>query len=145
MAHHWNNPLHLWCRKGFYTQVNQFIRTCKDLPSHLAHHQGVHGYTPLHEAAIGGHSDILDLLLQYGGDVNCLTYTSSSTPLHLAAFGHHKSCIMLLLAYGADDTLIDNDNKTPLQMTRLTGNDFRKLQNSAGDLTMLSQTLHCVI
>ena len=126
-----NNPLHVWCREGNYEKISQFIKACEDLPSQMAHHQGVYGHTPLHVAASSGHLNILELLLHHGGDVNCLTNTGH-TPLHLAASGHHIECIMLLLAYGADDSIVDNSGKAPLQTAKLRGNKMKKLVKSAG-------------
>ena len=159
---HKESTLHVFCREGNYEQISQFIKTCEDLPSQLACYQGLVGYTPLHEAASSGHLNVLELLLQHGSDVNCLTNTgctplhlaainghlnslklllhcgsfvnfrtnSGHTPLHLAASGHHTDCIMLLLAYGADDSIVDENRKRPLQISKYK--DQKKLINSIG-------------
>ncbi|RYO58326.1 hypothetical protein AA0116_g7349 [Alternaria tenuissima] len=58
-------------------------------------------YTPLHLAAKYGHVKIVDLLLEYGVDVN-LHCETSHTALSLAAEGSHKETVALLLDKGAD-------------------------------------------
>jgi len=106
--------LHKWCKDGKYKTIEGFITTCKDLPSRLAYRRGVFGYTPLHEAVSSGHSKVLQLLLDHGGDVNC-SANSGYTPLHLAASSGHVDCVRVLLNNDADISLIDEYGKTPLQ------------------------------
>jgi ankyrin repeat protein len=50
-----------------------------------------------------GHSDIVKMLLQYGGDSTCLHQPNSSGfyPLHLAALELHVECATILLKHGA--------------------------------------------
>ena len=135
MAHGGENDyLHTCCREGNHEQISHFIKTCgEDLSSQLARHQGVFGYTPLHEAANSGHLKVIELLLHHGADVNCLT-VSNSTPLHLAVSGGHNDCVLLLLAYGADDSIVNNQGKTAFLTTKLRGNAFKKLIRSKGKM-----------
>ena len=69
--------------------------------------------TPLHEAAGGGHKDIVALLLAHGADVNARD-VGGRTPLHEAAAGGHKDIVALLLAHGADANARDINGRTPL-------------------------------
>ena len=57
--------------------------------------------TPLHWAAVGGHKDVVELLLAHGAEVNA-RYSDGYTPLHYAAANGHKDVVELLLANEAD-------------------------------------------
>ena len=48
----------------------------------------VDGYTPLHVAALHGHSALAALLIRHGANVNART-NQSATPLHLATQNSH--------------------------------------------------------
>ena len=48
-----------------------------------------HGWTPLHEAAHKGHTDVVQLLLERGAEPNMTTTDLGNTPLMLAQ-GLHK-------------------------------------------------------
>ena len=111
--------LHTFCKGGKFKKVKEFIQTCKDLPSRLAYRRGVFGYTPLHEAVSNGHSNILELLLQHGGDLNCRD-NRGYTLLHLAASSGHINCVRVLLANDVDITCTDEYGKTPLQTAELS-------------------------
>lgn len=68
--------------------------------------------TCLHEAALWGKLNVLNLLLDKGIDVN-VRDNSGKTPLHKAATNSFESC-KLLLEKGADINAKDNRGKTPL-------------------------------
>lgn len=70
------------------------------------------GWTPLHDAAKGGHALIVEALLQHGAEVNAQK-PDGWTALHLAAFNNRPEVIAVLLRYGADDTLRNNDGNPP--------------------------------
>ena len=92
------------------------------------------GYTPLHEAVSSGHSKVLQLLLDHGGDVNCSAY-SGYTPLHLAASGGHVDCVRVLLANNADFSITDDYGRTPMQTAKVTSkHTVMKILKSAGQL-----------
>eukprot|EP01028_Stygiella_incarcerata_P004629 TRINITY_DN202_c0_g1_i15.p5 TRINITY_DN202_c0_g1~~TRINITY_DN202_c0_g1_i15.p5 ORF type:complete len:288 (+),score=84.18 TRINITY_DN202_c0_g1_i15:827-1690(+) len=62
--------------------------------------------TALSEAALQGHVDICQLLLEHWADANSLG-DSGRTPLYRAAFNGHLSVVMLLLQHGADPEITD--------------------------------------
>jgi ankyrin repeat protein len=54
------------------------------------------GWTALHWAAVGGHKDVVELLLNKGADVTAED-TDGLTALDLAEYGGHKEVFTLLL------------------------------------------------
>lgn len=73
-------------------------------------------FTALHYAAQNGHSEIVDLLLMLGANVNATT-SYGNTPLHQACIGDHVECVKLLLNAGARRDVINRDNYFPSDMT----------------------------
>ncbi len=59
------------------------------------------GYTALHEAAASGRTEMVDLLLEYGANLNART-GSGLTPLRMAILYNHVDVVKRLLAHSAD-------------------------------------------
>lgn len=55
------------------------------------------GYTPLHHAALNGHTDIVRLLLEHDASTNIVD-SKGSSPLHLAAWSGNVDIVRLLLS-----------------------------------------------
>jgi len=66
--------------------------------------------TPLHDAALNGHKEVAELLIEKGADVNAKN-NDGETPLHLTT---NKEIAELLIAKGADVNAKDRVGKTPL-------------------------------
>ncbi|CAH8599888.1 unnamed protein product [Heterobilharzia americana] len=73
------------------------------------------GYTALHRAVYGGHTDVLRCLIKHGANVNNRT-EDGWTPLHSAAFWNQLSCAQLLLEAGADLNALTNSKQTALHL-----------------------------
>jgi cytohesin len=75
------------------------------------------GMTPLHYAADEGHTEVVELLIANGADVNAKN-ENGWTPLHLAAYWGGKEIVELLIAAGADVNAKDMSNwiGTPLDI-----------------------------
>ena len=136
--------LHTWCKEGKKKKVEEFIRTCKDLPLRLAYRRGVFGYTPLHEAVSNGHSEVLKVLLRHNGDVNSRA-NSGYTPLHLAASSGHVDCVRVLLDNEANIANTDEYGKTPIQTAELSSkHGVVKVLRSAGKC-INNNSIHIVL
>jgi ankyrin repeat protein len=78
------------------------------------------GALPLHNAAIGGYADMINLLLDRGAKVNARDQDSGATPLILAASLGRVNAVEALLKRGADTSLRDNKGQTALDRARQT-------------------------
>ena len=69
--------------------------------------------TGLHHAAINGHLDVVELLLEWDADIDAIDEEFSS-PLHLAAMIGEADVVQYLLEAGADIDAINNRGWSPL-------------------------------
>lgn len=72
-------------------------------------------YTPLHWAAIQGHWDVVEVLVEHDADVNAIG-GDGGTPLHLASHHDRPDMIRLLLDQGADLSIQNRWGRTPLHV-----------------------------
>ncbi|CAL0328628.1 unnamed protein product [Lupinus luteus] len=88
------------------------------------------GITALHMAALNGHFDCVQLLLDLNANVSTTTIhhgTSidiigpGSTPLHYAACGGSLKCCQILLARGASRMIVNCNEWLPLDIARMWG------------------------
>lgn len=82
--------------------------------------KGIEQITALHVAATNGHVEILQLLLDRGGNVNAQD-KSGLTPLMAAAELGNTVAVILLIDKKADVNLQDYDGLTPLFLATVTG------------------------
>lgn len=57
--------------------------------------------SPIHFAAARGHTEIVDLLLEHGTDVNCRNYCGQTAMMHACRFGRWEA-VQSLIIYKAD-------------------------------------------
>jgi ankyrin repeat protein len=74
------------------------------------------GFTLLHAAAAGGHTDVIEFLINKGFEITATPeddneYFDKLTPLHYAVGGAHPEAVEVLLANGA---LVNSGKYTPL-------------------------------
>lgn len=69
--------------------------------------------TPLHLAALAGHTKICQILLQQGANVHAIN-KNKRTPLHLATMMAQEDAAVLIYKNGADATVSDEHNLSPL-------------------------------
>ncbi|GMF64605.1 unnamed protein product [Phytophthora lilii] len=70
--------------------------------------------TALYYAAANGHSDVMQVLLHFGGDPNIVSIRRS--PLHCAVEWHRVECVKLLVQHGAALDATDKDGLTPAEV-----------------------------
>lgn len=78
------------------------------------------GMTALHHAALQGHAEALDRLLDAGASVD-VADRQGETPLHEAAKGGHLVVVERLVDSGADPGSRTDEGKTPLALAREAG------------------------
>mmetsp|Transcript_39267 Transcript_39267/g.85415 ORF Transcript_39267/g.85415 Transcript_39267/m.85415 type:complete len:354 (-) Transcript_39267:383-1444(-) len=74
-----------------------------------------HGYTPLHEAAAGGHTQIVQTLLAYGASPD-FKANKGFAPLHLAAADGCVDTVRAMVNGGAFIDVQENKGRTPLHL-----------------------------
>ena len=76
--------------------------------------------SPLHNAALAGHVDTVEMLLPKGADINANT-DEGSTPLSYAVLGGNEGVVALLLQNGADQDAMSIHGATPLILAARDG------------------------
>ena len=76
--------------------------------------------TPLHSASYNGHTEVVNLLIEKGADINVKDTSRGATPLHYASENGHTEVVNLLIEKGADIHVKDNSGNTPVHYARST-------------------------
>ena len=100
-----------WAVGNGYTQFSKMVLQCGvyvDVPGLLKE-------TPLHLAAKNGFRDLVDVLVQSGGNVNARNFPMQETPLHLATRNGHHFIAQFLVQQGSQV----NARNVPWQETPL--------------------------
>ncbi|XP_067654042.1 putative ankyrin repeat protein RF_0381 isoform X2 [Haliotis asinina] len=93
-----NNALHLACRNGNLETVKLILSlNVVDINS-----RGQHSRTPVMEAAVNGHVDVVELLVGRGADVSLVT-NSGNNALHLACRNGNLETVKLILSLNVVD------------------------------------------
>ncbi|XP_075290079.1 ankyrin repeat domain-containing protein 27 isoform X6 [Opisthocomus hoazin] len=78
------------------------------------------GFTPLHMAALHGHSELVSLLLKHGASISAKN-AKQAVPLHLACQKGHFQVVKCLMDYNAKQNKKDIYGNTPLIYACLNG------------------------
>lgn len=90
-------------------------------PSFFVKYKDEQGFTFLHVAAFYGYPLIIELLLEYGSEINAMD-NFSRTPAHYAALRGHQNALLFLLHNNAL-MIGDNEGNTPLHLCCSNGHD----------------------
>ncbi|XP_055963733.1 BCL-6 corepressor-like protein 1 isoform X1 [Sorex fumeus] len=88
---------------------------CLQKDSADVNHRDNAGYTALHEASSRGWTEILNILLEHGANVNC-SAQDGTRPVHDAVVNDNLETMWLLLSYGADPTLATYSGQTAMKL-----------------------------
>jgi ankyrin repeat protein len=115
----------------------------------VTHHANINtqadnGKTPLHFAALNGHSTITKLLIQLGANINAQDQ-NDATPLHLAAKQGHWTAIELLIKFGANINAQDKYGKTPLDFAVFRVNPCFSCQETKSFFDEGSAIIECLL
>ena len=78
------------------------------------------GHTALHEAVANGHTALIEVLIEYGANIDAMT-SNGITPLHAATLYHAQAVVKLLLARGANANMMFANGHTPLHWATIRG------------------------
>lgn len=110
--------LHMACSAGHCGLVEYLLSSAVGSDPCAARRNA---FTPLHAAAMNGHTEVCRQLIGHGAYANAQTDPQGYSPLHSAAFGGHVDTVSLLLASGADPRLRNYRNETPAEAARRAG------------------------
>ena len=110
-------PLGLACYFGQYEIARHLV--IQDADINMASINGFNIFT-IHSAAAGEHTDIAELLIECGADVN-VKQAAGVTPLHSAAQNGNVDMLILLLESGADTSIRMDGGKRACDLAREQG------------------------
>jgi len=102
------NTVHFAARIGDLSKVKAFTEEEGDVNA-----KNSRGATLLHAAVLGGHKEVVELLITKGSNVN-INSLYLQTPLHVAAGAGHKDVVEILLDNGANVHAKPKSGRGPL-------------------------------
>ena len=126
--------LQIACDKGKYDLAKKLIEE----DGYDVNDQDNAGNTPLHEAALNGHSAIVELLVRNGANVNIQSYDMFlDTPLIDASANGHINVVKYLLDHGADPTMVNAKGLSAIESIEEESdmdNDDRRIVHDMKDM-----------
>ncbi|XP_014223483.1 histone-lysine N-methyltransferase EHMT2 isoform X1 [Trichogramma pretiosum] len=113
----------IWACEFRHTEVARFLLECKCDPLIRDNEQNI----ALHWSAYSGCSEITELLLDLGSDVNAVN-VHGDTPLHIAARQDRYAVSVLLLSRGAKVNEVNNNKETAIDCCTVDGDTLRALR-----------------
>ncbi|KAK1323200.1 hypothetical protein QJS10_CPA02g00613 [Acorus calamus] len=105
-------PLHLATQCGMYNVVNAMLDVV--VPPVLTETSTLQRtHTPLHEAVMGGHEEVVALLIQKRKDMILVADATGHTALHYAAQKNNGQMVNMLLRYNSSLAYIQNSKGSP--------------------------------
>ncbi len=110
------DALHKAAYAGNIDEVRKILATKPDLDA-----RDSFGGTALHAAMFQKNMQIVELLIDYGLDINAIGPANGYTPLHDAVWADNREAVKLLLAKGAKPDVKAKDGLTPLEKAQKEG------------------------
>ena len=110
------DALHKAAHSGNIEEVREILKTKPDPDA-----RDSFGGTALHAAMFQKNMQIVELLIDYGLDINAIGPTNGYTPLHDAVWADNKEAVKLLLAKGARPDIKAKDGLTPIEKAQQEG------------------------
>lgn len=112
------------CDKGKYEEAKELILNGADVND-----RDYAGNTPLHEAALKGHTHIVDLLLSHGAIIDIRSGPGDlDTPLIDAASNDHLETVKLLIKRGADPRIYNAQGQSPMDTLQSDTPNFKEIE-----------------
>lgn len=112
-------------KEGNLKEVGESINTCEpEKLKSVVDELDELGLASIHWAADSGHTNIIELLLKSGADINRQD-AEGQTALHYAASCGHVNCVKFLLEKAADKNILDSEGKDPYNVA--TDDDIKDL------------------
>lgn len=112
-SHDGMTPLHAAAQAGRLECTQYLVKVSKKRPSRIKDGDGA---TPVHFAAVKGHSDVLAFFLSEAAATGDERDEIGATPVHDAAEQGQLAALKILLYHGATVDLKDTDDLTPQQL-----------------------------
>ncbi|XP_072178740.1 transient receptor potential cation channel subfamily A member 1-like [Diadema setosum] len=106
-------PIHEMVRYGHQDLLQLALEQVQN-DEYVINYGGDDENTPLHEACIKGHLQMVKMLCEKDAKINVPNWNKLS-PLHFACFKGHQKVAEYLMEQGADISLADYEGLTPLQ------------------------------
>jgi ankyrin repeat protein len=115
-------PLHLAAGFGKGKAVHHLLMAGHD----ALVHSGA-GRTPLHDACLGGHSEVLQLIVDAIPNHDCNVFDKEhQSPVHLAAYHGELKCMEVLAKAGADLKAVDTHGRQACHMAAKVNSMIRQ-------------------
>lgn len=105
--------------------------------ANIEFYPGYYDMNPLTISAKWGYTDITNILLIFGANINWVSAKTGSSALHLACSNDQYEVVKLLINYKADVNIKNVDGMTPLHLAR-TVDVARMLLNAGADINAYS-------
>ena len=94
--------------------AEEFAACLSETPECI-HDTNKNGWTPLHQAAYSGATDMLKTLIEKGAAIDATDH-DGDTPVHYAAVQGEMDCVRALAAAGCKLEVKDNDGEAPMDV-----------------------------
>jgi ankyrin repeat protein len=106
------------CRYGYLQDVIIYCKCGAPVNEEKIDRQTGERFRPLASAAMGGHADVIKVLLDYGAEVNHVDRRGRRA-IHIAALKGHREACAVLIDHGAKIFSVDLQGNTPLHLAAL--------------------------